>query len=114
MSIINRSTLSPMNAARLDACLGKLFRYDDGVRSLGSEIEARAARGELVAKKETDGMIDWSRTKFNRMDGREQAAYEARLRAKRYYWLESADGTGMPVPKTVFDVIALPLIGDAP
>lgn len=109
LDLFNRHNLSPMVAARLETCLAKLFRYDDGVRSLGAEIEARAGRGEIFAKKATDGMIDYSRTKFNRMNGREQAAYEARLKAKRYYWLECSDGTGMSVPKTVFDAIALPL-----
>lgn len=109
MNLFDRSTLSPASAARLDASLAKLFRYDDGVRSLGADLDARHARGELVSKKATDGMIDYSRTRFNRMDGREQAAYEARLKAKRYYWLETADGTGRAVPKLAFDACTLPL-----
>jgi hypothetical protein len=80
----------------VNAALDKLFRFSDGeVRSTRAFIEG----SHSIVKAESDGMIDYSRTRFNRMDGREQAAYMARLKAKRYYWI---NGTG--VPKIVFDV----------
>lgn len=98
-----------MQAARLDAALAKLFRYNDGVRTLGAELNARHERGELVARKATDGMIDYSRARFNRMSGSEQAAYMRRLESRRYYWIECRDGTGTQIPKLAFDAMALPL-----
>lgn len=93
----NLADLSPMQLGRLNAALDKLYRFSDGVRSLRAEFD----RAPAIEKSEGDGMIDWSRTKFNRMDYREQAAYEARLKAKRYYYVNS-----LQVPKIVFDALA--------
>jgi hypothetical protein len=91
------STLTAANAARLAAALDKPYRFEDGVRPLRDELARRKADGRL--NPETgDGMIDWSRTKFNRMDGKQQAAYEAALKARKYYYLG-----GLQVPKIVFD-----------
>lgn len=88
--------LSPMQLGRLNAALDKLYRFEDGVRTLRAQLE----RAPTLEKSEGDGMIDWSRTRFNRMDGREQVEYERRLRAKRYYYLN-----GMQVPKIVHDAV---------
>lgn len=107
--MFNRENLSPMAAARLDACLAKQFRFSDGIRTLGANLEALFAAGKLVSRKATDGAIDWNRRKFNSMNHKEQAAYEKRLSEKRYYWIEDTEGVGHSVPKTVFDAIALPL-----
>lgn len=90
-------SLSAMQAGRLSAALARPYRFSDGIRSLKAELE----RNPDKTKSESDGMIDWSRSKFNRMDGREQAAYEARLKAKRYYFVG-----GLAVPKIVFDAVA--------
>lgn len=98
-----------MQAARLDAALAKRFRYNDGIRTVAEDLTARHARGELVAKKTGDGMIDYNRRKFNAMNGREQAAYEARLKARRYYYVESSDGFGRQVAKLIYDALALPV-----
>lgn len=105
--LFDLSGLSPMAKARTEAALAKRFRYSDGIRTLGEDLQQRFDRGELVAKQETDSMIEWSRTRFNRMNGREQAEYEARLKSKRLYWLQDRDGFGHAVPKLVFDVAQL-------
>ena len=109
-NLINRDGLTPMQAARLDACLAKRFRYDDGICTMGEDLAARHARGELVAKKVGDGMIDYSRGHFNGLPSdKAQKEYMARLKAKRHYYVECVDGFGRGIPKTVYDAIALPV-----
>lgn len=92
--------LSPMQSGRLKAALDKKYRYDGVVRTLRSHIEALAAAGPLELT-EGDGMIDYSRTHFNRLAScREQDAYIARLKAKRYFYVN-----GWVVAKLVYDAI---------
>ncbi|MBB3918645.1 hypothetical protein [Rhizobium fabae] len=92
--------LSPMQSGRLKAALDKEYRYDGVVRTLRSHIEELAAAGPLELT-EGDGMIDYSRTHFNRLaSNREQDAYIARLKAKRYFYVN-----GWVVPKLVYDAI---------
>ncbi|MEJ6849867.1 hypothetical protein V3589_27100 [Sinorhizobium fredii] len=92
--------LSPMQSGRLKAALAKKYRYDGVVRTLQSHIEALAAEGPLELT-EGNGMIDYSRTHFNRLAShKEQDAYIARLRAKRYFYVN-----GWVVPKLVYDAI---------
>lgn len=99
--------LTPMQKGRLDAALDRKYRYRDGVRTLRQNLEQLAVSGTL-SKKETDRSLDFNRTHFNRLNGREQQAYLDRLEAKRYYWI-SADGgeTSTAVPKIVYDAIDL-------
>lgn len=92
--------LSPMQAGRLNAALDRQYRFDGVVRSLRSHLEALAVAGPLELT-EGDGMIDYSRARFNRLaSDREQAAYVARLRAKRYFYVN-----GWVVPKLVYEAI---------
>lgn len=91
------ANLSPMNLARLNAALDKPYRFADGVRSLRAQLERMPDRTKTTG----NGMIDWSRTKFNRMNDREQAAYEAGLKARQYFYVG-----GLQVPKMVFDALA--------
>lgn len=92
--------LSPMQSGRLKTALNKEYRYDGVVRTLRSHIEALAAAGPLEMT-EGDGMIDYSRTHFNSLGSyREQDAYIARLKAKRYFYVN-----GWVVPKLVYDAI---------
>ena len=92
--------LSPMQEGRLNAALDRQYRFDGVVKSLRSHIEALAAEGPLELT-EGDGMIDYSRTHFNRLAShKEQDAYVARLRAKRYFYVN-----GWIVPKLVYDAI---------
>jgi len=96
MAVCDLSSLTPMQAGRVKLALEKKARYSGEVRTLGAHLET--LKGE---KKEGDGMIDWNRTKFNRMDGPAQREYEARLKAKRYFYVD-----GWRVPKIVYDCIA--------
>jgi hypothetical protein len=98
MATINTANLTPMQLARTNAALDKLYRYSDGIRPLRAEIE----RGAGV-KEEWDGGADYNRRKFNAMNHAEQRAYEAKLKAKRQY---TVDGT--IVPKLVYDAVVGP------
>lgn len=98
MSKIRTDNLTPMQAGRLNAALDKRYRWSDGaIKTLREFIEGEAS----IAKQTGDGMIDFNRRRFNNMDGREQRAYEARLKAKRYFYLNNQQ-----VPKIVFDAVA--------
>ena len=97
--IFNTDNLNPMNLARLNAALDKLYRWSDGVRSLRDQLNASDAIEKVVF----DGACDWNRIKFNRMDAKQQRAYEAKLAARRYYTIG-----GVTVPKLVFDAAVLP------
>lgn len=95
MAELNTEGLTPMQLGRLHACLAKVALYDGQVRTLGQHLAILSG-----VKKEGDGYILWSRAKFNRMDAREQRAYEARLKAKRFYYVD-----GWQVPKIVWDAV---------
>ncbi|WP_246726203.1 hypothetical protein [Rhizobium lusitanum] len=100
MSLFNTISLSPMQSGRLQTALDRQYRFDGVVKTLRSHIEELAAAGKLEFS-EGDGMIDYSRTHFNRLGSyAEQDAYIARLRAKRYFYLN-----GWVVPKLVYDAI---------
>lgn len=103
MAQIFTDNLSSMQIGRLDKVLAKLYRIDSGeIVTLLTIVE----RAEGI-KREWDGMCDWSRTKFNRMNGKEQAAYEAMLKARRYYTID-----GVTVPKIVYDACVGTIVGD--
>ena len=94
MARIITDNMTPMQIGRLNKALAKLYRIGGGeIVTLRTIVE----RADGV-KREWDGMCDWSRSKFNRMTGKEQAAYEAMLKARRYYGID-----GMIVPKIVYD-----------
>lgn len=94
---ISTDGMTPMAAGRLNKALGKLYRFRDGVRTLGEQIEREGV--QLI--EETDAMIDYNRRRFNSMgSNREQDEYIARLKAKRLYWVN-----GRNVPKIVYDAI---------
>lgn len=99
--------LTEMGKGRLRAALEKQYRFSDGIASLGEKI-SRESKAGPVTKSCSDGMIEWSRRRFNRMDGRQQAAYEERLKAKRLYFFNRHDGTGWKIPKIVFDALNIP------
>ena len=95
MIIICTEGLTPMQLGRLNAALDKRWRFGDKIRTLRERV--LGLRGE---KREWDGMCDYNRLKFNRMSGKEQVAYEARLKARRYYTVD-----GFQVPKIVYDAV---------
>ncbi|MGQ3141256.1 hypothetical protein [Rhizobium oryzihabitans] len=93
-------SLTPMQSGRLKVALDRQYRFDGVVKTLRAHLGELAASGPLYFS-EGDGMIDYSRTHFNRLDSsKEQDAYIARLKAKRYYYVN-----GWVVPKLVFDAI---------
>lgn len=100
MSFFKTDSLSPMQSGRLQTALDRQYRFDGVVKTLRSHIEELAAADQLELS-EGDGMIDYSRTHFNRLGSyAEQDAYIARLKAKRYFYLN-----GWVVPKLVYDAI---------
>lgn len=107
MAQINKEGLTPMQLGRLEKALAKQFRMDGKIMTLEQIITDCVPADP--AKTVTDGMIAWSRTRFNRMNGAEQKAYEARLKARRHYNLECPNPqypgmeTYTEVPKIVFD-----------
>ena len=80
--------------ARLKAALSRVYMHNGRAMSLQAILEGR---GALVTG-ECDGMIDYSRTKFNRLCGREQEAYMTALKARRHYFVND-----IKVPKIVHD-----------
>jgi len=93
-------SLTPMQSGRLKVALDRPYRFDGVVKTLRGHLEELAASGPLDLT-EGDGMIDYSRTHFNRLGSfKEQDAYIARLKAKRYFYVN-----GWVVPKLVFDAI---------
>jgi hypothetical protein len=86
--------LSKANDARLKAALSRTYMHNGRAMSLQAILQGR---GALVTG-ECDGMIDYSRTKFNRLCGREQEAYMAALKARRHYFVND-----IKVPKIVHD-----------
>lgn len=94
------NSLDPMRLGRLNAALDKQCRFNGRVRSLRDHIAELAKDGPLDLS-ESDGMIDYSRQRFNRMSSqKEQDAYISRLKAKRYFYVN-----GWVVPKLVYDAI---------
>lgn len=95
MAVIDTSHLSPLAAGRVRTTLEKVARYGGEVRTLAEHIAT--LKGE---KSEGDGMIDWNRRRFNNMTAEQQRVYEARLKARRYYYVD-----GWQVPKIVWDCV---------
>ena len=96
---------------RLDSLLSKVARYSDGVFRLQDKLEREHAMHGL-RKSVSDGMSEYSRSRFNRMNHKEQDAYLARLKAKRIYSVWRPDGTGWTVPKLVYDALTCPVDGE--
>ena len=96
MAKLNLDNLTPMQRGRVTKALEGKARYDGEVRTLADQIATLEG-----VKTEGDGMIDWNRIRFNRMDGKQQRAYETRLKAQRRFYVD-----GWQVPKIVWDCIA--------
>lgn len=97
--------LTPMQRGRLNAVLDKQYSYSGAIKTLRQHIESLAAAGPLELS-EGDGMIDYSRRHFNRLGSlKEQDAYIAGLKAKRYYWIND-----WKIPKLVHDALAQSLV----
>ncbi|CAB4187877.1 hypothetical protein UFOVP1166_7 [uncultured Caudovirales phage] len=95
MAQLNLAAMTPMQLGRINAVLDKQARYQGEVRTLRDHIATLSGK-----KTEGDGFIDYNRRRFNSMTGQEQRAYEARLKARRYFYID-----GWQVPKIVFDAV---------
>lgn len=87
-------TIKPAQDARLLAALNKLYNHQGQTMTMRQIIEKTAPMVTSIS----DGMIDYSRRKFNNMYQREQDAYIAGLKARRHYWVND-----VKVPKLVHD-----------
>lgn len=75
--MFQKKSLTPMQSGRLKVALDRPYRFDGVVKTLRAHIEELAASGPLDLT-EGDGMIDYSRTHFNRLGSfKEQDAYIA-------------------------------------
>ena len=93
---INTSNLSPMALGRLNKALDTLYKFSDGVYSLRQYLVSLPS----VSKEETNGMINWNRRHANSLAGSAYDEYEARLKAKRLYYVNN-----LLVPKIVYDAV---------
>lgn len=83
---------------RTHSALNNLIRIDGVVASWRAHIDGWAEQSELNFDT-MDGMIDYNRTHFNRLDSTaKQDAYMKRLRDKTYYTINNTI-----VPKLVYD-----------
>lgn len=92
---LNTNALSPMALGRLNKALAKQYRFDGVIKTLGEHIATLEGN-----KSEGNGMIDYNRTRFNRMNNADQRAYIQGLEERRYYYVD-----GWTVPKIVWDCI---------
>jgi hypothetical protein len=97
--ILNEQNLSPIRIHKINAELEKRYNFSGKILSIKEYIEGLMQDGPLEFA-ETDGMIDWSRTKFNRMNYKEQKQYEEKLKQKRLYFINN-----IKVSKTVYDAV---------
>lgn len=95
MATLRTNHLTTMQLGRLNKALAKRARYDGVVRTLAEHIATLPAK-----KHEGNGLIRYSRTRFNRMNAKEQTAYMARMEAERHYYID-----GWEVPKIVYDCV---------
>ena len=88
-------SLTKANDARVEKELNKLYNFSScGIVTLREWIDKQETL-ELV---ESDRMIDYSRSKFNRMNYAEQKIYMNNLLSKKYYWIND-----VKVSKLIFD-----------
>lgn len=96
-------SLTKAMESRQSAALDKQYRFAHGVDTFRAMID----RGVFShAEAVTVPRIYYNRVKFNRMDGKQQAEYERRLKETKteYRLIYKADsGLSVNVPKLVFD-----------
>lgn len=103
MAQINTLGLTATQIGRLEQALEKQYNNGGQIQTMR---EMLAELPDHPDKEITDGMIDWNRRHFNRLDGRQQDDYMDRLKKKRKYCLRYADPLmALMVPKIVFDAV---------
>ena len=93
--------LTDLQYGRVKKVLEKFWRFDGKVQSLKENLESI----EITHKKTSDNMHKWSRRKYNRMDGDEQRAYDARLKKGRTFYIYMNNGYCREIPKIVYDLL---------
>lgn len=98
--MFHTANLTSMQRGRLNAALDKQYLYNGVVKTLRDHVVALAREGPLELS-ESDGMIDYARSHFNRLPSqKDQGAYIARLKVRRYFYVN-----GWVVPKLVHDAL---------
>lgn len=97
------SNLTNIQIARLQKCLNVQYRYSDGIKTLKTHLESINAKG----KKILNNMSKWNRSKYNKMDAREQREYEKKLEEGRNYNICFNDGYLTEINKTIYDALTL-------
>ena len=94
------SNLAPAREARLQKSLARLYNFDGEIMTLREILDRDAVSFE---SKEVP-KYEYNRIKFNRMNYREQAAYEEKLKQKKIsYSAIFADESSIEIPKIVYD-----------
>lgn len=96
-------TLKPVESGKLSQSLNRKYNNNGKIQSMREMIES----GDYVRKEKSEqNKYEYSRTKYNRMDAKQQAEYEKKLKEKKIsYRLYGKDDSFIEVPKTVFDAI---------
>ena len=86
-SMFRTEALSPLQSGCLMVALDRHYRFDGVVKALRSHIEQSAESSPLELS-ESDGMISYTRIRFNRMGSWQLTRrYIARLKAKRCFYV---------------------------
>lgn len=97
MARIDISNLSPRDTGRLNKSLDVVYHIGGEVQSLRRWLEGLSE----VRKAEGDASSDFNRRHFNRLGSTsEQAAYEARLKTRRKFYINDIE-----VPKMVYEAV---------
>lgn len=91
-----------MQEGRRRALLAKLVRFEGRQMTKAQMIEEMVRRGGVL-KPDRFPKYDFSRTKFNRMSGGEQAAYEEKMKIKMPFAVELPSGTIFEITQTEAD-----------
>jgi hypothetical protein len=89
--------------AKTQATLNKVFRYPEGIMSRREYIKLHKSQGAEV-KESMRNKIEFNRTKYNRLEGRQQEEYEKKLEEKIVsYELHFSDKSLIYITKAEFD-----------
>lgn len=100
-ALFNLDGLTPMQLGRVQKSLAMQFRFNSGIMTLQQRLESLP----ITSKRVTDSRCNWNRRKFNRMDQKQQDAYEKRLRDTPRYCVDHGDNFTIDIPKIVWDVL---------
>lgn len=80
------------------------MRYKEGIMTRGEWLQLKHEQGAQVITEEVPKYI-YSRSKFNRMDNRQQEAYELQLKETKqgYFLQEQHSNSRYDITKTEFD-----------